>query len=186
MADDAVRRHLQACEVFSAVVAQVGDRWSAPTPCPEWDARGIVEHVIGFHDVLLLRPLWQKPHRPRGEPVARWTVTVSAIASALDLTNRGAVVSVPGMANMKLAKLLPMLTTDVLVHSWDLGAALGMEPPLDPEACAESYENAQKNMREMEASGMFGQPVAVQQDIDIVSRLVALLGRDPDWRVPER
>ena len=184
MGQDAASRHLQACEGFSTVVAQVGDRWSAPTPCPQWDVRGIVEHVIGFHDVLLLRPLWMKPERPKADPVARWAVTVSAIASALDLTNRGAVVSVPGMANMTLAKLLPMLTTDVVVHTWDLAVAVGTPPTLHPKLCASAYETALNNEQTMESSGMFGPPVPVPEDADIVSKLVALLGRDPQWRRP--
>ena len=30
-------------------------RWDRPSPCADWDARGVVEHVIGFHEVLVLR-----------------------------------------------------------------------------------------------------------------------------------
>jgi hypothetical protein len=38
-----------------------------------------LEHVIGFHDVLLLRPLDAKPQRPKGDPVGRWIATVRAL-----------------------------------------------------------------------------------------------------------
>ena len=38
------------------VVGQVGERWRRRSLCPVWDARGVLEHVIGFHKVLLLRP----------------------------------------------------------------------------------------------------------------------------------
>ena len=117
MAGDAAARHLRALEGFSDVVQIVGDRWAAPSPCPEWDARALVDHVIGFHDVLLLRPLWLKPSRPKNDPVARWAVTVAAMSSALDEVNVGDLVAVPGLSTMQIAKLLPMLTTDVLVHT---------------------------------------------------------------------
>ena len=40
------------------------ERWSAPTPCTEWTARDVVEHVIGFHDFLLLRPLGRARRTP--------------------------------------------------------------------------------------------------------------------------
>jgi uncharacterized protein (TIGR03086 family) len=181
---DAVARHLRACDGFSAVVEVVGDRWSAPSPCPEWDARGVVEHVIGFHDVLLLRPLWLKPHRPKGDPVARWEVTVAAIASALDEANVADLVAVPGLSTMQIAKLLPMLTTDVLVHTWDLAVAVGETVSLDPELCAEAYEVALKNVGQVQSSGMFAPPVPMADDADPTTKLVALLGRGPDWRAP--
>ena len=63
-------RHRRACVGFGAVVDRVGERWDRPSPCPEWDARGVLEHVIGFHDVLLLVPLGAKPDPPPG--TTRW------------------------------------------------------------------------------------------------------------------
>ena len=78
-----VDRHCRACAGFGQVVAQVGDRWGRPSPCAEWDARGVLEHVIGFHDVLLLRPLGAKPQRPKDDPVARWQVTEAAISGLI-------------------------------------------------------------------------------------------------------
>jgi len=184
MADDAVSRHLRSCEEFSAVVARVGDRWSAPTPCPEWDARGLVEHVIGFHDVLLLRPMYLKPERPKNDPVARWTVTHEAITSALQGAGEADLLAVPGMSTMTVVKLLPMLTSDVLVHSWDLARAVGESVTSDPDLWEDAYERALRNTAEMEKSGMFGPPVPVDEDANPVTKLVALLGRDPRWEVP--
>ena len=182
--DDLVARHLRACEGFTAAVEAVGDRWWSSTPCLEWDARALVEHVIGFHDVLLLRPLWLKPQRPKINTVARWTVTVAATATGLQGTGRADVVAVPGMGSMKLGKLVPMLTSDVLVHTWDLAKALGVPTSLDPDLATSAYEDALKNVGRIEASGLFDPPVPVDENADVVTKLVALLGRDPDWPVP--
>jgi uncharacterized protein (TIGR03086 family) len=182
---DAVARHLQACEGFSTVVAAAGGRWSRPSPCPGWDARGVVEHVIGFHDVLLLRPLWLKPHRLKSDPLLRWTVTVDAIALALQEAGGPIVLAVPGAANMNIARLLPMLTTDVLVHSWDLAAAVGTPVSIDPGLAARAYDEAAgRDLASLQSSGMFGPSVPVPDDAGPVTKLVALLGRDPDWRAP--
>jgi uncharacterized protein (TIGR03086 family) len=183
--DDAVARHLRACRDFSAVVDAVGNRWSTPSPCSEWDARGVVEHVIGFHDVLLLRPLWLKPHRPKSDPVLRWAVTVDAVASALQEAGGRIVLAVPGASNMDIARLLPMLTTDVLVHAWDLAAAVGAPASLDPGLVAEAYDEAAgRDLESLRSSAMFGPPVPVPDEADPVTKLVALLGRDPGWRAP--
>lgn len=38
----------------------------------EWDARGVLEHVIGFHEVLLLlRPLGIRADRPKNDVPGR-------------------------------------------------------------------------------------------------------------------
>jgi hypothetical protein len=44
----------------------------------------VLEHVIGFHDVLLLRPLGLKPDRPRDEPCRRWELTVDQLRRAFE------------------------------------------------------------------------------------------------------
>jgi uncharacterized protein (TIGR03086 family) len=182
VANDAIARHMRACTGFSAAVVDIAeDDWSRPSPCPEWDARGVVEHVIGFHDVLLLRPLSAKPERPKGDPAVRWEVTVPAIASALQGAGDDLLVSVPGAPDMDLARLLPMLTTEVLLHTWDLAKAVGASVSLDAELCADAYEASRRNVENLQGS-MFGPPVPVAADADVVTKLVALLGRDPAWR----
>ena len=81
--EDFGKRHLRVCRAFGDEVDAVGDHWHAPSPCSEWDARGVLEHVIGFHDVLLLRPLGAKPQRPKGDPVGRWKATHEALEGLL-------------------------------------------------------------------------------------------------------
>lgn len=49
-----VERHRRALDGFGRAVAAASGRWDAPTPCTDWDAEGVVDHVIGFHQVLLL------------------------------------------------------------------------------------------------------------------------------------
>jgi uncharacterized protein (TIGR03086 family) len=179
--DEMIARHEKACGGFSAVVQQADGSWENPSPCTEWDARGVVEHVIGFHDVLLLRPLDAKPDRPKGDPVARWALTVSAISSALRGAVGGKEMATPAPSDADLSRLLPVLTTDVLVHTWDLARAVGVDPQLDPELCAISYAVVQPNDERLRASDMFGPAVPVSADADPATRLVAFLGRDPGW-----
>src|SRR5438876_7462645 len=93
-------RHIEVCEQFGDVLAQVRSQWDAATPCSEWDVRGVIEHVIGFHDVLLLRPLSAKPTRSRHDPMQRWVVTVDALRNVFgrqDLFD--SVVAVPAIGN---------------------------------------------------------------------------------------
>lgn len=179
--DETIARHRAACEGFSAIVGQADGSWESRSPCSEWDARGVMEHVIGFHDVLLLRPTGTKPSRPKDDPVGRWAVTVPAIDSAVERISAESGAADADRPPVDLGRLLPMLTTDVLVHTWDLARAVGVDHRLDPELCEISYELARSNEERLRAQGMFGPAVPVTEDADAPTRLIAFLGRDPEW-----
>lgn len=127
----------------------------------------MLEHVIGFHDVLVLRPLGLKPDRPRSDPQRRWELTYDALTKALE---------------EETSDLVPKLTRDVLVHTWDLARAVGADDRLDPEWCRLFYAGLPPDPRESIGSGMFKAPVAVSGETDVQARLLARLGRDPGWR----
>jgi uncharacterized protein (TIGR03086 family) len=141
----------------------------------------VVEHVIGFHDVLILRPLDAKPKRPGEDPAARWSLTVAALSLALRRTHEGLSPPDTDMPDVDLRHLLPMLTTDVLVHTWDLAQAIGCDAALDPALSEAAYVRARQNEERLRASGMFAPSVRVSEDEDIETKLVAFLGRDPGW-----
>lgn len=169
---DVIGDHRQACEGFTAAVSSVRGRWDAASPCTEWNARGVLEHVIGFHDVLLLRPLAAKPARPKDDPEARWSVTVDALFAALLR---------PGVLDEQRESLLGVLTTDVVVHTWDLCKAVGGEVALDTRLCQIGLDRAEANKKQFEESDMFAAPVPVPEDASVQDRLLSLFGRDPGW-----
>lgn len=171
--DDVGERHLTVCLRFGEAVASANGKWDRPSPCDAWDARGVLEHVIGFHDVLLLRPLGLKPARPSGDPQARWQVTYDALATAFDSGR---------LTHLDEYRLVPNLTRDVLVHTWDLARAVGADDRLDLEWCELFYAGLPEDPRVLVATGMFGAPILVGDETDAQARLLARLGRDPRWR----
>lgn len=172
-----VEDHRRSCDGFTAVVRAADGAWGAPSPCPDWDARSVVEHVIGFHDVLLLRPLGAKPSRPKDDPEARWLLTVEALFPAL---------SSPGALTDERVSLLGYLTTEVLVHTWDLGRAIGVDVALDERLCGLGLDRALANRSQLAESAMFAGPVPVAEDSPVDQRLLGLFGRDPAWQPPGR
>jgi hypothetical protein len=74
------------------------------------------------------------------------------------------------------------LTRDVLVHTWDLARAVGADDRLDPGRCEAFYGPLQANPEALTGGGMFTPAVAIRDDADVLSRLIARLGRDPSWR----
>src|ERR1700754_3427808 len=128
--DGAAGLHLAVCRRFGDAVAAAEGKWGRRSPCDEWDARAVLEHVIGFHDVLLLRPLGLKPDRPRGDPQLRWQLTYESLVKALGSGE---------VTRLEAYRLMPNLTRDVLVHTWDLARAIGADDRLDPDWCELFY-----------------------------------------------
>jgi len=185
--DDIADRHLGVCRTFADHVRVVGEHWHSRSPCREWDARGVLEHVIGFHDVLLLRPLGAKPPRPKDDPVGRWTVTLEALDRLFRRPGLfDGAVDVPPVGNdpptrVDAARLVPMLSLDVLVHTWDLARATGHEVALDPRLCDVFLRDLPTDETALAKTGMYDGPRAAPADSDPQTKLLARLGRDPDW-----
>src|SRR6201995_1047928 len=114
MVDGLGEQHLAVCLRCGASVRAANGKWDRRSPCDAWDARAVLEHVIGFHDVLLLRPLGVKPQRPAA-PGPRWQLTSESLTQALE-SGRA--------AQLDAYRLMPNLTRDVLVHCWDLARAV--------------------------------------------------------------
>ena len=174
MADGLGEQHLAVCRRFGESVRAANGKWDRRSPCEAWDARGVLEHVIGFHDVLLLRPLGLKPDRPRDDPQRRWELTYRQLEKAFELD-----------IGADAAAVLPNVTRDVLVHTWDLARAVGADDRLDPRCCEIFFAALPSEVGALSASGMFDPPVAGAEQADVQSKLLARLGRNPDWRRDE-
>jgi uncharacterized protein (TIGR03086 family) len=173
MADALGERHLAVCRRFGESVRAAKGKWERPSPCDAWDARGVLEHVIGFHDVLLLRPLGLKPNRPHDDPQRRWELTYDQLEMVFESD-----------IGPDAAAVLPNVTRDVLVHTWDLARAVGADDRLDPQWCEQFYAALPSDASVLSASGMFDAPVALGDRGDVQSKLLARLGRNPGWCPP--
>jgi uncharacterized protein (TIGR03086 family) len=178
-----VEHHRRACAGFSRVAAQIPDaEWDLPTPCDQWNARMVVEHVIGFHEFLLLRPLGVRASRPKTGAAARWNATSVALFGVLDIPGTlDRETELPGGGTSSPRTMLGALTTDVLVHTWDLARAASVDPQLDAELCTLAYDAA-RAAGVGGATEMVHAEVPVAANADAPTRLIALYGRDPAWR----
>jgi uncharacterized protein (TIGR03086 family) len=141
--------------------------------------------------VLLLRPLGLKPDRPRDDPQIRWELTYGQLEKAFEPGRRlfERVVDIPELQSNPATRLdaramMPNLTRDVLVHTWDLARAVGADDRLDPRWCELFYAALPSDPGGLSVSGMFDAPVAVGDQTDMQSKLLARLGRNPSWQLP--
>jgi len=74
------------------------------------------------------------------------------------------------------------VTRDVLVHTWDLARAVGADDRLDARWCEAFYAVLPDDPSALIGSAMFDAPVAVGNQSDVQSKLLARLGRNPGWQ----
>lgn len=181
--------------LFRRAVDAFGDRlsavpdgaWEAPTPCPEWTVRDLVGHVVEEElwvpALLAGETVEEIGDRFAGDvlgrdPVSAWQ---SAAARAREATADDAVLTAPvrlPSGEIRGADYLWEMFADHLIHTWDLGRAIGGPEKLDVDlvrACAEWFTTVEDGWR---AEGVIGPPVAVPADADATTTLLARFGRD--------
>jgi uncharacterized protein (TIGR03086 family) len=169
------------------VMARVSpDQLSAPTPCVEWDVRGLINHTTG----VVARFAASASRTPGTmDPDADWVGTdPRAIFEQAARTNLAAWSqpdALVGTCQIPMGELPAELAAginflDTLVHGWDLAKALGLDPSLDSALAAAGLEFARMMMRdEFRGPRGFGPAVAVADGAPTTSQLVAFLGRQP-------
>jgi len=180
-------QHERAMRGFAEHVHQVRpDQWSLPTPDTEWDVRALVNHLTSEQ---LWVPALMSGQTPAGvgdafagdvlgdDPVAAWDAAAESARAAFadaGALARGVTLS---YATVDGERYCREMTSDLLIHSWDLARAIGADETLDPELVHDIHERLLPMAGMLAASGMFAPAVEVDADADEQTRLLALLGR---------
>jgi uncharacterized protein (TIGR03086 family) len=177
----------RAANGFTRNVHAVKDaQWHDPTPDTEWDVRMLVNHVT-------VEQLWAPPlmsgatvadigDRFEGDqlgrdPRAAWDAAVGASLEALCAPGAltGAVELDRGTTPRE--QYCFEMTTDALIHSWDLARGIGADETLDPELVAFVYERTLPIAEQLQETGFFAPPVPVPDDAPLQVKLLGIFGR---------
>jgi uncharacterized protein (TIGR03086 family) len=139
---DVAKLHERAVEEFVARVEAVGDRWAAPTPCPKWDARALVNHVVA-------EDLWTPPLMQGGtvdeigdrfdgdvlgqDPVATARAAADAAVAATAEALAAARTVHLSFGDSSAEEYAYQLAADHVIHGWDLAVATGGDAEVDPD-----------------------------------------------------
>ena len=110
-------------------IAQVPpDRWSAPSPCPDWTALDVVRHLTETPGIFFGMIGEAAPEVPSVEddPLAAWVAARDATQAALDdpsIASR----EYEGFAGKSTFEkgVGQFICTDLIVHGWDLARRCG-------------------------------------------------------------
>ena len=185
---DAAGRHSVVAGTFTRLVRGASD-WEAPSPVAEWTAGDVVAHLVEWLPGFLAGGSDARlPDGPavRDDPVGAWEVRVAGVQRLLeDRQVAASHFAHPYLPAQPLGEAVDRYyTTDVFLHSWDLARATGQPVELDAEHCTELLVGMTAMEQVLRESGQYGPPHPVADDAPVQDRLVAFLGRDPEWRPP--
>ncbi|NIH84379.1 uncharacterized protein (TIGR03086 family) [Amycolatopsis granulosa] len=186
---DLMERYRRAQDGLDGVLAAVpAGRWDAPSRCAEWSVRDVAGHLIWGQ--------WQMRSWATGEagpdragapgsphpgaltgddPVSAWRA--ARAASMPELTGKALArpTRITGIGDVPLAAVVPLMITDTITHTWDIGRALGMDVRLDADLVALAGDWARAHV--VRRPGYFGPEVPPPDGADAQTRLLAFLGR---------
>lgn len=192
---ESLARYQRRADAFEALIdATADDEWSRQSPCDDWDARGVVDHIVMMHDVML-RPVGKSPSggpSVADDPLGAFRRARADVEALLTDPAVATQVTAGPAGEMAVADMIDQVVSQDLVHHhWDLAKATGQDATMDADDVTEYLTLAEAfppEMYEPEAYGagifVLGPKVAVPVDAPPQDRLLGLLGRDPHWTAP--
>lgn len=162
---------------FGAVVGADGD-WAAPSPCSEWTAADVLDHVVDTQRSFLTERGAGVGDRPAGSPEEMWSAHVTNVA---DATTDEDFVTKEYDGYFGRTTLADTLANfygfDMIVHRWDLARALGSDVTWD-DAELDRIETALDGFGDaLYSEGVCRPAVEVPADAPRQTRLLARMGR---------
>jgi uncharacterized protein (TIGR03086 family) len=178
-------RYRNIAGTFTQRVKEVpADAWDNPAPCEGWVARDVVAHLVDWFPPMLFDGSGiVLPTGPAvaDDPVGAWEVLSDAVQEILDdpgVSER--TFSHPRAGTHALDEAIGMFFMgDVLVHTWDLARAAGLDETIDEAEAAGMLAGMEPIDEMLRQSGQYGPRVMVPDDADIITKLVAFTGRQP-------
>lgn len=178
MSDVLDRFRMLADDYTKRIESVPAGAWSNQSPCDDWKAKDVAEHVTGVARMFLALLDGSEPAPASGDPVADWRSARAATEAALaDPEKAGKVVQSP-MGPMPYEVLVGRLqSVDLLVHTWDLSRAAGLDETINADASAHALEGLTPLDGMLRGPGMFAPKVEPAPDADAQTKLLNFLGR---------
>ncbi|MFB6393776.1 TIGR03086 family metal-binding protein [Polymorphospora lycopeni] len=175
--------HQDAAGLFADLVAGVAPRqWTGPTGCPDWDVRGLVNHVVNgnlrFLAIVTNRPVPDRDEFVLGEnPLAAFRGTLAPLVAefARDGVLTGEFVTPGGPEPGR--QLVQTRFIELLVHGWDLARATGQDTELDPALCRACLDILRRRRLPRGPDRPFAEERPTTGDLHPADRLAAFAGR---------
>jgi uncharacterized protein (TIGR03086 family) len=188
-----------AADLAARTVAAVpAESWSAPTPCPDYDLRTLVDH-LAWGALLSQRSAtrtqfehdWSSGAAAPfldGKAPEQWAAALAReLDAAADAWTDPAAwegETLMGSAPMPASVVGPMMLAEFVLHGWDVARSVGA-PFEVPEPVGQAVLAAVEPLAGMgRDGGWYGPEVPVPAEAAAFDRALGLTGRDPSWAPP--
>lgn len=187
----------RAMAVTAGIVPAVtAAHWNDPTPCVGWRVADLIAHILGqYHGFALAasgEPVPVEAFAPRPVTPAGlagdYAAAAERVTAAFDgdgvLTRRFSLPEIREGGSFPAAAAIGFHLVDEVVHAWDLTSAIGVPVDFDAEVLQAALAAARQVPDDPASRGpgaAFAPGFDPGPDRPVLDRVVALLGRDPDW-----
>jgi uncharacterized protein (TIGR03086 family) len=190
--DNIAGRYRRRAARFEELILGVGsDAWASQSPCQDWTARDVVDHVVGMH-AAMLAPLGRSlgpESSAAGGPIDAFTSARARLQHALDdPAVAGTACDTPTGTLTFAEHVDAALSVDLVVHGWDLARATGQDDTIQAEDLQLLWPIAQAIPEQFRVPGafrpglvVFGPQVQVAADAPLQHKILGMYGRDPAW-----
>lgn len=174
-------RYRRLSDQFSGRLGKVPpDGWNNQTPCEEWNARQLVQHVVdaqGMFLGLVGRQLGDIPSVD-DDPKAAFDAARDQVLADLEDPER-AQEEFEGFFGRSTfeAAVDRFLSFDLVVHGWDLARATGQDEHIDEADVRRVREDSAKFGDAIRSPGAMGAEVEPPPGADEQTKMLAYLGR---------
>jgi uncharacterized protein (TIGR03086 family) len=157
------------------------DQLGLPTPCTEYDVKGLLNHLEWGADLFESVSLGGGFVPPKADYTGDLPERIERLLAVYERPEAWAGES-EAMGGLPKAVLANMVLTDFVAHGWDLSKATGLEYKVEEDTAAALLAFAEQTAPTARERGMFGAEVPVPADAPAMDRFLGVIGRDPAWR----
>jgi uncharacterized protein (TIGR03086 family) len=182
---DALERIEKATEQAQQAINGVKpDQMGDPTPCSEFDLKGLLNHVIAGMGMLHTAATGGKAVPPTenivgDDPAGQYATARAELLNALKepgVFEKNWEMPFGAMPGKMMAGIAFMEHT---THAWDIRKATGQDTELPEDLAKECFELVQPMDAMMRTPGVCGPAVEVPDTATTTEKLIAFLGRQP-------
>jgi uncharacterized protein (TIGR03086 family) len=174
-------RYQRLAADMTATIARVPDeQWGNSSPCPDWTARDIVQHLVDTHAMFM--GLVGRTQRPGpsvdDDPAGAWASARDQMQADLDHPKRADAEFEGSFGRTTFATAVDrFICFDLVIHRWDLSRATGQDETIDPSELDRLWQDVESFGDRMRAPGAFGAALEPGSNASPEERLLAHLGR---------
>lgn len=176
-------RYKRLADAFGKKIENVGkDQWSNQSPCKDWKARDVVDHVVQTQGMFLGFINEEVGDAPpvADDPAGAWRAASSRVQSILDDPKKAGQEYEGMFGKATFDKSVDQfLNTDLVIHGWDLARATDQDDTIADEDSERIRRYMEPMADKLRGPQAFGPEIDVPEGASAQDKLLAFLGRQP-------